>query len=180
VAEAAGDSTGAWRSLGGRFVDRIAAVARGDAIELFALDREGAVSHRRLAGNSGTKGEWQRIGDGAVGELTAVPVGEDGCAVFVLGRGGAILHRLLRRGEWQTDGWQTVRGGEGAMLGAVPAGPGGVTLALIDEDMALRTLQWTDYPKRPPEWIAQGDLQDWLVGAGAPQKAGKMRRALSA
>ena len=75
-----------------------------------------------------------------------------------------MRHRFHRGGRWQSEDWQTIEGAAGVLIGAAAEGRD-LALAVIGADLALRTLTWRGYPERtaPAKWIAQGDLQSWLV-----------------
>jgi hypothetical protein len=156
-----------WESLGGEFVGSIAAAVGPDGrIEIFGLSRDGVVSHRTLSAESAgpAVSDWQRIGDGIGGSLTAFTTPR-GVSVVARDRDGEVLHKLRRGNEWRPAGreWQS--------LGAAPAGPlfaelvedDVVVLAVLAEDESIMLRPWRNYPDAPrDDWRSVGTINSLL------------------
>jgi hypothetical protein len=184
-AEVAGKARpGKWRKLGGRFTGAVTALVLANSVELLALDDAGALFHLTLPlKGSKPESDWRRIAEDLSGEFKPVVLGKDAFAVFALSARGAVMHRIHRGGRWRKEGWQVIAGATGVQLGAAAVGADamGVALAVIDEDMALKTLVWRDYPEKPPKrWVAEGDLQAWLVRPVKPPRQFEPKPAVAA
>jgi hypothetical protein len=155
----------AWHALGGRFTGAVTATVSAKAIDLLAQDKEGAIFHRSVPVEAGeAASDWQRIGAAMPAQFAALPLEHDGLAVFALDHKGVVQHQEHRHGQWRSEGWRAIPGATGLQLGASATAGQGLALALIDTAMHLHTLTWRGYPEgNPDHWVAQGDLQTWLV-----------------
>jgi len=179
-----GGLAGSWRKLGGRF-DEPPAVAegKGGKLDIFGLGADGTVYHAQLGPEDGKvrRPDWQPIGGGVAGSLSAFAIPDGSVGVFALGRDGQVLHKLRSRGKWTPGGdeWQGLGtpGGE-QLLVVRPVEEKGVGLATLAEDRMLRYLAWPDYPSGKParRWKDGGTIDAWLA-AQAPRARGAERRA---
>ncbi len=126
-------------------------------IELFALDKEGAVLHKSV--NAAGSREWQRIGEGMAGSLNAftTPRGEIG--VIALGRDGKVMYLAWSAGTPRDADWRP--------LGKAPPGVLSaefiddlVVLAVLDDDEMMQAAAWPTNPEPPAklEWRKLGAI----------------------
>jgi hypothetical protein len=175
-----GRPAGRWQSLGGPFLEPVAAVAGdGGRTELLGVDADSAVFHRSLARGerSSKQGQWERIGEGVSGSLQAIPLRNGGLAVFAIGADGAVLHKRRGPKRWQPAGtkWLSVGGASGVQLLADRLDESGVGLVSIAADGSLQLLLWRDYPAgEPGQWQQHGSLESWLE---ARDGGGRSKRA---
>jgi hypothetical protein len=158
----------AWEPLGGEFVGSIAAAVGPEGrIEIFGLSRDGVVSHRTLSteGTGPAASDWQRIGDGVSGSLTAFTTPR-GVSVIALDRDGEVLHKLMRGNEWRPAGreWQSLGRAPGGPLFAELVEDDVVVLAVLAEDETVHLRPWRNYPDAPPrdDWRSVGTINSLL------------------
>ncbi len=136
---------------------------------MFGLGDDGVVSHTSIrdAGSKRKPDDWQRIGSGVAGSLSAFALPDGSVGVFALARDGQVLHKRLRRNQWTPKGpeWQSLGKAKGERLIVVrPVEEKGVGLATLAEDGAFHYLAWPDYPQGEPprRWQDGGSIDAWL------------------
>jgi hypothetical protein len=101
-----------WTRLGGDFAGGLTAVAVDELrVELFALDREGAVFHKSYANGESTDSDWRPLGGSFVGPLAAATTPESMIELFGADREGKV-HRLVfqANGHAGPGGWEELGG----------------------------------------------------------------------
>ncbi len=157
----AGDAPSAdepWRALGIHAVADVAVTNDGEALEVFAQDREGVVAAARIG--DGGEGRWAPLGTVFAGWLDAATTASGDVHLVVSDRRGRIAHRARRAGRW-TDRWEELEGAPPGPVLAVPGeDPAACVVVVIVPGGALhartsRDGQWTD----GGAWRPVGKLQ---------------------
>jgi hypothetical protein len=145
-----------WQALGGSFVTLAAAPAGGQSVELFAVDRDGALFRRSVGGESADV-DWQPFAEGIVGTPAVVFSPASGTSVFALTREGVLHRRRALDDSWQeAPDWERLEGSSGTILSVEWVADDNLLVTVVDEDETVRILSWPRYPETAAR-------QDWLV-----------------
>lgn len=153
--------TGAWIRLGQRLIGAIVAVeGREGRLDLFGIDREGAVWCCALDLHISEPSEWRQIGGGISGDLVAVSH-EAGAALFAIDREGQIVHARYRRSDTEPS-WQRIGGPLAEWFSVVPLTEelGGLLISALTAERVLHVLHWRDFPEGQPDrlWQEKGPI----------------------
>ena len=83
-----------WVPLGGHFTGALTATIRDEAVDVIAVDVDGAVFHRHLP-SRGRHGEWTPLGGRVVCPVAAMTTPAGALAIFGLGPDGSVVHKRL-------------------------------------------------------------------------------------
>ena len=141
---------------------------------MFGLGDEGVVYHTSIrdTGSKRKPDDWQRIGNGVAGSLSAFALPDGSVGVFALARDGQVLHRRLRRNQWTPKGQEFSPSARPTGNGSSSCGRSkkGVGLATLAEYGVFQYLAWPDYPQgEPARRLASGGTIDAWLEARPPR-----------
>lgn len=126
-----------WTNLGGNFAEWLTAVATDEEhLDLFALDAEGGVHHKRHTDRRRPDGAWRRLGGAIVGPLAAALGPEGRIELFGADRDGIVHHATVEPGARRSERaeWQELGGGTAGAPAALQIPGAGLGLFALGRD----------------------------------------------
>lgn len=140
---------------------KIAAVASGadsGRLDMFTLGPDGAVYHKPLISGMREKSrsDWQNIGHGVSGSVTALSLDNGRLHVLGLNQEGNVLHKYWNGEKWapSPDEWKNIGGKFGGQITAVSTEKGCLDLFAIDSDAQVyhKTLNGKSTSRSRSDW----------------------------
>lgn len=153
---------------------KIAAVASGadsGRLDMFTLGPDGAVYHKPLMSGMREKSrsDWQNIGHGVSGSVTALSLGNGRLHVLGLNQEGNVLHKYWNGEKWAPSPyeWKNIGGKFGGQITAVSTEKGRLHLFAIDSDAQVyhKTLNGKSKSRSRSDWENIGGKIKGSIGS---------------
>jgi hypothetical protein len=147
--------------------EEVTLIREANNLDIFLLDKEGAVSHARVTGNGQAPG-WKSLGGKLSTALQAFAVAEGEVHLLGVGSTGEVWHCTINESHASNSkaNWNALGGSSVVQLSVLGDGKHGLVLFAVSEDRTVYKKSWDGKAWTPSgnDWKKLGGL-DLLFSA---------------